>query len=745
MTAASRLLALFLVTTLYIFAQAAHIEEVRANVDGSSEKRKHENFVPLVAFKCGYRNKYMNESGDWVDDSSNYAQCLEGKYDILKYCKRVYPGKDITNIVEYSHESQIEKWCKEDGTSCKHIFTVRPYRCIVGEFVTESLQVPSKCHFGHVTGRTSCNDYSHWNLKAESECKQKVEDGKAMKLRSFAILEPCGLDLFRGVEFVCCPPDSEGEHDEKVVDLDKDVDEDEYDDDDEDDEDDSDKKEEEAVDQDPYFKEDPNGNEHERFKDAEERLEKKHRKKVTKVITEWSELFERYNKMKEKDPKGAEEYKREMTARFRKTVAALEEENKEQRKQIETVHDERVQSALNEKKRQATHDYRAALALHVGNTNNKHNVLKTLKAYIRAEEKDRIHMLNRFRHLLRSDPEEATAFEPVLLHRLRYIDLRINGTLAMLRDFPELEKEVRPIAVEFWYEYRKENTPEVNDEELTSLGDEAKNERLIKLYKDTYERSKPATTEKLPPNPPTTTSTTTTKSNKKLVDLKDILSEDSDEDQFESDEDDDDDDDDKTEEKKSEKEVKEKEPPKPVLPSKPEPKRISIDVMKDIVDDVKKIEIEAKKFEQSKTNKEEKKKEEYEDDDDDDDDDSDEDDLKKLDKDIHVAIEPIVSAPVQVHEEIFPAYAKHSALVADGAEPHELHTLTSITGGHTVLVMALVACVGLTMIVIIFVKRWSRHHGFIEVDVTTPEERHVSGMQVNGYENPTYSFFDTKP
>jgi amyloid beta A4 protein len=150
--------------------------------------------------------------------------------------------------------------------------------------------------------------------------------------------------------------------------------------------------------------------------------------------------------MKEKDPKGAEEYKREMTARFRKTVAALEEENKEQRKQIETVHDERVQSALNEKKRQATHDYRAALALHVGNTNNKHNVLKTLKAYIRAEEKDRIHMLNRFRHLLRSDPEEATAFEPVLLHRLRYIDLRINGTLAMLRDFPELEKEVRPIA-----------------------------------------------------------------------------------------------------------------------------------------------------------------------------------------------------------------------------------------------------------------------------------------------------------
>lgn len=56
--------------------------------------------------------------------------------------------------------------------------------------------------------------------------------------------------------------------------------------------------------------------------------------------------------MKEKDPKGAEEYKREMTSRFRKTVASLEDENKEQRTQIEEVHDERVQAQLNEKKRQ---------------------------------------------------------------------------------------------------------------------------------------------------------------------------------------------------------------------------------------------------------------------------------------------------------------------------------------------------------------------------------------------------------
>lgn len=129
-------------------------------------------------------------------------------------------------------------------------------------------------------------------------------------------------------------------------------------------------------------------------------------------------------------------------------------------------------------------------------------------------------MLNRYRHLLRSDPEEATAFEPVLLHRLRYIDLRINGTLAMLRDFPDLESQIKPIAgmhtctmiaqrtflllVEFWHEYRRENTPEMTDEELTSLGGDEKNEKLIKLYKQTYERNHPSGARALPITPSTT-------------------------------------------------------------------------------------------------------------------------------------------------------------------------------------------------------------------------------------------------
>lgn len=83
-------------------------------------------------------------------------------------------------------------------------------------------------------------------------------------------------------------------------------------------------------------------------------------------MKEWGQLETRYNEMKTKDPKGAEKFKTQMNARFQKvkietvskgiiimfqTVSSLEEEHKRMRKEIESVHEERVQAMLNEKKR----------------------------------------------------------------------------------------------------------------------------------------------------------------------------------------------------------------------------------------------------------------------------------------------------------------------------------------------------------------------------------------------------------
>lgn len=283
-------------------------------------------------------------------------------------------------------------------------------------------------------------------------------------------------------------------------------------------------------------------------------------------------------------------------------------------------------------------------------------------------------MLNRYRHLLKVNPVGATSFEPVLLHRLRYIDLRINGTLAMLRDFPEIEKSIRAsaskkislkkkifkILVNFWNSYRRENTPETNQmSSFEYIGDDKNNENLIRLYKQTYERNHPGnqiqqafskvkseiTNEENKITSPVIFPKTSVKPER----------EDSDEDQF----DDDDEESNDGYKKSNEKIFKEKpyriqfeQKPKEVIKqkqTKPEPPKKEIKPNKDEnIDD-----------------------EEEEDDDEDDEDDNgkvyfeinDKKNGKKAET-LNVAIEPIVSDQIEEEmNEIQPAYAKHDPLI----------------------------------------------------------------------------------
>uniref|UniRef100_A0A0N5ABF1 A4_EXTRA domain-containing protein n=1 Tax=Syphacia muris TaxID=451379 RepID=A0A0N5ABF1_9BILA len=701
---------------------ATRIENVAANVDSSSEKRTA-IFVPLVAFQCGYRNQFIDSDGNWISDQYRYATCMKGKLDILKYCKRAYPALQITNIVEYSHEVKINGWCKEEGSPCKWQFTVRPYQCIVGEFHSEALQVPPGCKFGHVSDTQSCKAYKDWETEASVQCglKQSLDGGK-MTVRSFAILEPCGLDLFTGVEYVCCPVEKESKP--KVIDLDEnkfgngEADEDtdsdlDYTEDDDDDEDDESSNEENS--QDSYFKASDLATEHDRYKKAEQRLERKYRRKFDKTKKDWLDLEERYQKMKSDDPKGAERQRNEMVIRLEKTENSLKDEYKEEKKQLEETHDGRVQTNLNEKKRQAAHDYRAALAIQVDKP-NKHNVLKSLKAYIRAEEKDRTHMLKHFRHLLRSDSVSrylgAATFKPILLHRLKYIDLRINSTLEMLRDFPSLQQSVRPIAVEFWKEYRGENTPLVTDHEYTGIGDEERYAKLLDYYEDVYNRNhnRDYVSKSVVKTVTTTTATTTAATTAevlpttiKVVKVKDSLDDLDDEDDL--------DDDDSAQEKND-----------GVAVEKVEQKDNNVN------DEQVNSNIEA------------------DEDEDDDDDDDDSDDKSSENREINVEIEPIVSEPGRVHDiPALLAYAKHDVLEHEKVvqNPRSWSASRFISPSQLLIVFA-VSAVAVALVVAITRKR-RQHAGFIEVDVCTPEERHVNGMQVNGYENPTYTFFDGKP
>ena len=59
-------------------------------------------------------------------------------------------------------------------------------------------------------------------------------------------------------------------------------------------------------------------------------------------MKDWSDLEERYQDMRTEDPAQAEDFKKQMTERFQKTVQALEEESSAEKRQLLAMHQQRV-------------------------------------------------------------------------------------------------------------------------------------------------------------------------------------------------------------------------------------------------------------------------------------------------------------------------------------------------------------------------------------------------------------------
>uniref|UniRef100_A0A7M4F3Q0 Amyloid-beta A4 protein n=1 Tax=Crocodylus porosus TaxID=8502 RepID=A0A7M4F3Q0_CROPO len=164
---------------------------------------------PQVAMFCGKLNMHMNvQNGKWASDPSGTKTCIGTKEGILQYCQEVYPELQITNVVEANQPVTIQNWCKRGRKQCKsqpHI--VVPYRCLVGEFVSDALLVPDKCKFLHQERMDICETHLHWHTVAKESCSEK-----SMNLHDYGMLLPCGIDKFRGVEFVCCPLTDESDN-----------------------------------------------------------------------------------------------------------------------------------------------------------------------------------------------------------------------------------------------------------------------------------------------------------------------------------------------------------------------------------------------------------------------------------------------------------------------------------------------------------------------------------------------------
>ncbi|XP_026513769.1 amyloid-like protein 2 isoform X1 [Terrapene carolina triunguis] len=518
---------------------------------------------PQIAMFCGKLNMHVNiQTGKWEPDTSGTKSCFGRKEEILQYCAEIYPELRITNVVEANQPVSIDNWCKKGKKQCKgHTHIVVPYKCLVGEFVSDVLLVPEKCRFFHKEQMDVCESHQHWHTVAKEAC---LTEG--MILHSYGMLLPCGVDQFYGTEYVCCPQT-------KIVDeaLSKEEeDEDEDEDDDynlyksefptepdvedftgtavEEDEEEEDEEEEEVVedrdyyydnykvddyneetptesrndkslsekeiisdmkavcsqeamtgpcravmprwyfdlykrkcirfiyggcggnrnnfeseeycmavckkmipptpvptdDVDVYFETPADDNEHARFQKAKEQLEVRHHNRMDRVKKEWEEA--------EYESKNLPKAERQtLIQHFQAMVKSLEKEAASEKQQLVETHLARVEAMLNDRRRIALENYLAALQ---ADPPRPHRILQALKRYVRAENKDRLHTVRHYQHVLAVDPEKAAQMKSQVMTHLHVIEERMNQSLSLLYKVPYVAEEIQDEIDELLQEQR---------------------------------------------------------------------------------------------------------------------------------------------------------------------------------------------------------------------------------------------------------------------------------------------------
>ncbi|XP_040279140.1 amyloid-beta precursor protein isoform X2 [Bufo bufo] len=485
---------------------------------------------PQIAMFCGKLNMHMNvQNGKWETDPSGTKRCIGTKEGILQYCQEVYPELQITNVVEANQPVTINNWCKRGRKQCKnHNHIVVPYRCLVGEFVSDALLVPDKCRFLHQEKMDICETHLHWHTVAKESCSER-----SMSLHDYGMLLPCGIDKFRGVEFVCCPAADENdnfdsadteddsdvwwggadtdyadrsddkalqgrqEEEEEVVEV-----EEEEVDDDEDDGDDMEEEPEEPFEEaterttsiatttttttesveevvrvpttaastpdavDKYLENPNDENEHDRFQKAKERLEGKHRERMSEVMKEWEEAERQAKNLPKADKKAVIE-------RFQEKVESLEQEAANERQKLVETHMVRVEAILNDRRRVALENYITALQ---SDPPRPRHVLNMLKKYVRAEQKDRQHTLKHFEHVRMVDPKKAAQIRSQVMTHLRVINERMNQSFSLLYKVPAVAEEIQDEVDELFQKeqnYSDDVLSNMVSEPRISYGDDA--------------------------------------------------------------------------------------------------------------------------------------------------------------------------------------------------------------------------------------------------------------------------------
>ncbi|XP_026101822.1 amyloid-like protein 2 isoform X5 [Carassius auratus] len=457
---------------------------------------------PQVAMFCGKLNMHINiQTGRWEPDPFGSKTCVGTKEGVLQYCQEMYPELQITHVVEANQPVKIENWCKKDKKQCKgHAHIVVPYKCLVGEFVSDIILVPEKCKFLHKEHMDMCVSHQQGHGVANEACFKGN-----MVLHSYAMLLPCGIDVFHGIDYVCCPS-TRPEELAPPASLSNELDDEDEDEDEEVeeplDEDEAAVEESDPVVSDPPTPEDTAEEEedeedyHYVYEDEEDDRdsEEKDTKKDKAVIPESQDVektleeveavpptpqptddvdvyFEtpaddkehiRFQKAKEqleirhrnrmerlrKEWEEAESQARNLPKaerqiliqHFQAMVESLEEDAAIEKQQLVATHLARVEGMLNDRRRLALENYLATLQ---SDPPRPHRILQALKRYVRAENKDRQHTIRHYQHVLAVDPEKAAQMKSQVMTHLRVIEERMNQSLSLLYKVPYVAEEIQ--------------------------------------------------------------------------------------------------------------------------------------------------------------------------------------------------------------------------------------------------------------------------------------------------------------
>ncbi|KAM9224989.1 amyloid beta precursor like protein 1 isoform 2-T2 [Dugong dugon] len=426
-----------------------------------------------VAGLCGRPTLHRDlRTGRWEPDPQRSRRCLRDPQRVLAYCRQMYPELQIVRVEPAAQAIPMERWCggAQGGHCAQPHHQVVPFRCLRDEFVSEALLVPEGCRFLHQERMDQCKSSTRRHQEAQEACSSQ-----GLILHGSGMLLPCGVDQFRGVEYVCCPPlatpdpsrTAVGDPSTRSWPLEGRTQGGE------------DEEEEDSFLQpvDDYFVEPPRAqeeedeervplqnshtpaglskvtptprptdgvdvyfgmpgeiSEHEGFLRAKMDLEERRMRQINEVMREWAMADNQSKNLPKADRQALNEH-------FQSILQTLEEQVSSERQRLVETHTTRVIALINDQRRAALEGFLAALQ---GDPPQAERVLMALRRYLRAEQKEQRHTLRHYQHVAAVDPEKAQQMRFQVQTHLQVIEERMNQSLGLLDQNPHLAQELRP-------------------------------------------------------------------------------------------------------------------------------------------------------------------------------------------------------------------------------------------------------------------------------------------------------------